>query len=302
MTAFIKEKYSSFYSFVDKQLRSNSTLTWSHPKDPLPRAAVINFIERMLGMTKFSRLYDKIIWEITENGRQPWDAALHTAEITLIYDKKQLEKIPTDKPIIFVANHPFGVTDGAVLSHLGQKVRGEVRIFINDAFALCEDPYFGGDILPIAVENSPDGIKQNLESRNLALDHLKAGGALVVFPSAAIATAPNVFDRAIEKPWKITTAKIIKRSKATVIPIYFHGQNSWIFQLANKLGRAIRYATIVYEALRSDGTDIHLEIGDPIPYEELASVKSNTAITAHIRQKVLSLGGIIETSPPETTA
>jgi len=299
MTAFFRETYSSFYSFMNKQLRPTSTLTWARPHDPLPRAAVINFIEHLLGMTRFSRIYDKIVHEITVNKRPSWESALQAAQVTPLYDENQLAKIPTDKPIVFVANHPYGVPDGAILSYLGQKVRGEVRIFINDAFALCHDPHFGGDILPIAVEDSPDGIKQNLESRNEALAHLKTGGAVVIFPSATISTAPYVFDHAPEKPWKITIAKIIKRSRATVIPVYCPGQNSWVFHLAAKLGRAIRYATILYEALGSNGATIRLEIGDPIPYEEIAPIKNNKNITAHIRKKVLALGGIIENKPLE---
>ena len=58
-------------------------------------------------------------------------------DITPIFDAAQLTKIPKDGPLVFVANHPYGVVDGLILCDLAMQVRGDFRILIHAM--LCQD-------------------------------------------------------------------------------------------------------------------------------------------------------------------
>jgi len=62
--------------------------------------------------------------------------------------------------------------------------------------------------------------------RAAAMDHLKKGGLIALFPSGVVARSDTLFGPAIEREWNIFSAKMIRRSGATVAPVYFPGSNS----------------------------------------------------------------------------
>ena len=84
---------------------------------------------------------------------------------------------------------------------------------------------------------------------------------------------------------------MVQQSKATVIPIYFHGQNSFRFHLANKIGQAVRYGLVISESKRRMGETVRVEIGDPIHYEEVAHIRSRQELMRKFRLTVYALGG-----------
>ena len=58
-----------------------------------------------------------------------------------------------------------------------------------------------------------------------------------MFPAGGISTAPDRLgrERATDAPWQPFTAQLVQRSRATVVPVCFEGQNSRLFQIVSHL-------------------------------------------------------------------
>ena len=149
------------------------------------------------------------------------------------YDSEALAAIPQTGPVVVVANHPYGVLDGIVISWLVSKVRSDFVVLTNAV--LMRAPEVQDFILPIDFSETEEAQQTNLASRAAARAQLEKGGVVVVFPAGAVSTAPDKLGRkpAVDGRWQPFVSQLIQRSKATVVPIWFGGQNSRLFQIAS---------------------------------------------------------------------
>jgi putative hemolysin len=150
------------------------------------------------------------------------------------------------------------------------------------------EPY----LLPIDFAGTPAALATNLRSRADALSWLRAGGALVVLPGGAVATSPRMFARrAVDPEWKLFTAKAIARTGATVVPIFFEGQNSPLFQLASHVSLTLRLSLLFNEVRNKIGSVVAVRIGAPVPYAELGHLGDRRALADNPRRMTYALGG-----------
>lgn len=267
-------------------MQRSPKLTYVSPTDRLLKKAVINSIEHLTGRRKLEKVYAKVLDDVN-NQTTFWQAAINALQIKLDYDPARLAAIPQQGPIIFIANHPFGVLDGLAICHLAAQTRRDFRILINSA--LVREERLVNYMLPIDFNETEEAIHTNIESKRKAMETLRQGGAIVIFPAGGIATAKKPFGKAIDLEWKLFTAKLIHMTKATVIPIYFHGQNSHLFQLVSQFSLTLRLALIIREVNKKVAETLHINIGEPIPYAQLAEIKGRQALMNHLRQVTYSL-------------
>ncbi len=135
-------------------------------------------------------------------------------------------------PLVMVANHPFGIGDGIAILALAEQLKRPYRVLINADFLRIPEmrPY----ALPIDFSVSREAIQTNLKTRADARRLLKEGTTLVVFPAGGVATADKLLGKAEELPWKTFTARLIQDAEASVLPVYFEGQNSTLFHLVSR--------------------------------------------------------------------
>ena len=217
-----------------------------------------------------------------------WSAAVRKLELNLIYDRAKWDEMPPDGPLVIVANHPFGVLDGIVISYLTSRIRPRFKILTNSV--LFRAPEVRPFLLPIDFAESREALTTNLQSRRLALQELSEGGAVVVFPGGTVSTAPSTFARAVDPDWKPFTSKLIVSARATVVPVYFEGQNSKLFQFASNVSQTFRESLLFKEVANKIGSDIRMTIGDPIPFDEVAHLRDRRALIDHLRDLTYSLG------------
>jgi putative hemolysin len=116
-------------------------------------------------------------------------------------------------------------------------------------------------------------------------------GVLVLFPSGTIATKQNLKKntKADDGEWKQWVSKLVLKTKSPVLPIFFDGQNSQLYHIANKIGQTFRYSLCMYELKRKIGDDIHMYFGSLIPYENLVKIGDIKKITQYLRSTTYSL-------------
>lgn len=262
-------------------------LTYASPADPLPKQVLIRAIERLTGCRRLERIYDTVL-ETEPDHRQLWQAALRHLHVHVDYDANQLAKVTTSGPLILVANHPYGVLDGLIICHFAALLRPDFKILINKA--LCQEPRVARYMLPIDFSETTEATMTNIDSKQRALATLNAGNAIVIFPAGGIATTVHgPFGRAVDLEWKLFVTKLIQMTEATVLPIYFHGQNSRLFQLASHMSLTLRLALIIHEVNRKVGETIRVSIGDPIPHQTLAGIRKRKELLSYLRSSIYAL-------------
>ena len=262
--------------------------SYAAPTDPAVKRKLIRLVERATGQPTLKRLY-------IDNQRHPrpsesfWAAAVRSLALEVLYDEAALARLPRSGPTVFVANHPYGVLDGLVISWLVQKVRPDFLVLTNAI--LMRAPEVRDFVLPIDFSDTPEARAINLKSRAAARDQLDRGGAVVVFPAGGVSTAPDRLGRrpAIDARWQPFVSQLIQRSRATVAPIWFGGQNSRLFQIASHVSLTLRLSLIFHEVKTRIGTALPVAIGAPIPFEELAPIKDRQAMADLLMARTYAL-------------
>jgi putative hemolysin len=266
------------------------TFTYAAPTDSAARRLVIRAVERSTGQPHLKRLYLQFQQQ-REAGAEAdnfFAAGIRKLELDLDYDEAKLMAAPRTGPLVIVANHPFGVLDGIIICHLVMKLRRDFRILTNSA--LYRVPEIQEWLLPVDFTETEEALETNIRTRAEARRFLAGGGALVIFPSGGVATTPSALARrAVESEWKPLTARLILQGKAPVLPVFFHGQNSRLFQIASQFSMTLRLALIFREVHRRIGTRLPIAIGDLIPFERLAALPDKKAVMQFLRNAVEAL-------------
>ena len=217
-----------------------------------------------------------------------WKDALDVMGIELQTPQAQLDRIPKTGPVIVVANHPHGLVDGMVLAETIGRVRTDYKILTRSLLTGVNaiDQF----MIPVPFPHEEDALQQNLEMRRKAMEHLKNAGVIVLFPSGVVATAETWFGPAIEQEWNPFTAKMIQRSGATVVPIFFPGRNSRAYQIANQISPTLRQGLLIYEVRHAHYKPQAPVVGEPFDPEEIKQWSSNPrGFVAWLREQTLAL-------------
>lgn len=217
-----------------------------------------------------------------------WGASLKRLNVTLDYDSACLEMIPKAGPVVIVANHPFGVLDGLSICHLAAQIRSNFQILTNRV--LCTDPALEPYLLPIDFDETPAAIRTNIDTKNRALETLRGNGAVVVFPGGGISTARTWWGEVTDLEWKRFAARLVQQSNATVVPIFFHGQNSRLFQIVSQFSLTLRLSLLLHELKRRCGTSLKISIGEPLDKKAISHIKNRQALLDVLRKRVYSQG------------
>lgn len=264
-------------------------LTYASQCDgPLARG-FIRAVEILTGQIRLKRLYELYISEM-RGSMDFWGAAMRLLNLSLEYDAAKLAAIPREGPLIIVANHPFGLVDGLLIGSLTNRVRNDFKVLTN-ARLYPPDAEVQRYILPIDFDPTEEALKTNLATRATARRHIKEGGCLIIFPAGGVATTPTPFARrAIDLDWKPFTARLIHEAKASVVPIYFHGQNSRLFQIASHISMTARLALLLHEVANKIGRCFHATIGDVIRYDTMRDITDSKTLCNFLRNCTYGLG------------
>ena len=276
-------------SLMDKYLFSYATAS-----DPPIKRGLIRLVEKATGQPKLKRMYVHN-QRFPRSGEDFWQAAVRSLELDVRYDPRALAAVPKTGPVVFVANHPYGVLDGIVISWLVSKVRPDFVVLTH--IVLTRAPEAADFILPIdfsgaeGAERTNSGLprrgarssrKAGLWSCSLPAPFRRRRTSLVRSPQSMGAGSPS-------------SSQLIQRSKATVVPIWFGGQNSRLFQMASHVSLTLRLSLIFHEVKARIGARLPVAIGTPISFASFAEIKDRQALADDLRERVYALA---ELAPP----
>jgi putative hemolysin len=255
--------------------------------------ALIRSIENLTGRPRLIRMADGYHREV-EQGRDFWEVMANRYRLQLSVTEFDIARIPREGPVVVVANHPFGIADGLAMGRILSMARGEFRIMAHKVFHKARD--LEKIILPINFQETREAQAENLATRRAAIAHLDAGGCIGIFPGGTVSTSLKPFGRAMDPAWRTFTAKMIQRSRARVVPVFFDGQNSRLFQLASHVNQTLRCALLINEFDREVGRKLRIRIGNPLPQDEIDRFRGDAkALMDHLRLTTYRLGQRCET-------
>lgn len=249
--------------------------------------ALIRVLENATGRLALIRQAKGYEADVAE-GKSFWQVIPARYGLSLDVRHGSLADIPANGPLVMIANHPYGILDGLMMGHMLDALRGDFRILANSVFRKAED--LNRVLLPISFDENREAVQLNLQTRARALDYLGQGGAIGVFPGGTVSTAAKPFSRPMDPSWRNFTAKMIAKSNATVVPVYFHGHNSRLFQIASHLHYTLRLGLLLKEFRARVGEPVGISIGKPIAAAELQGMRSDpNALMDYLRRATYDL-------------
>lgn len=252
------------------------------------KANAIRAMEWMTGKISLLRIVRRFERMGPAEGQAFWKQALYLMGIELQTPQEQIAQIPKTGPVVVVANHPHGLVDGMILAELIGRVRTDYKILTRSLLTgVREIEEF---MIPVPFPHEENSRELSLEMRAVAMEHLENDGVIALFPSGVVASSDTYLGVAREQGWNPFTARLIQRSGATVVPIYFPGQNSRIYQIANKLSATLRQGLLIHEVIHACWRPQKPVVGAPIdPNQVKAFDGGPREFVAWLRDKTLSL-------------
>ena len=230
-------------------MKSNIKITYAEPWLPFHQRVLIHFVELLSARLALEKRYKKFT-SLSHNkkGTDLWKHALNSMGIKA----PKLKPIPIrdeTRGLIIAANHPFGVADGVFLSWFASTIDIDFKVIANGV--LQQEPLLANNILPIQFSNRNNAMRENVYTRKVAIETLKKGGVVAIFPAGAVAWSRKKGMPVIEEDWKPMLGRLINYSNCDVIITKFEGQNSKIFQIASRINQAFRQSLYLYEIKKS---------------------------------------------------
>lgn len=248
-------------------------ITYAHSATTKSGRAMIRLLENTTGRMRLIRRADGYEDEVAA-GRDFWTVMVERYGLSLDVTGGTLDNIPRTGPLILIANHPYGILDGLMMGHILSRARGDFRILAHQVFRKSDD--LNRIILPISFDETREAVRANVETRQTALRYLGDDGAIGIFPGGTVSTAARPFSKPMDPGWRGFTARMVGKSRATVVPVFFEGANSRLFQVASHLHITLRLGLLIKEFKKRVDAPVRVVVGRPIGRDVLDPLARDT--------------------------
>ncbi|MGD8591505.1 MAG: lysophospholipid acyltransferase family protein [Gammaproteobacteria bacterium] len=247
--------------------------------------AIESGLEKITGLHRLDQMYLQL---------PPADDDIHFLKMTLELFKldwhildNELANIPANGPAIVVANHPFGALEGILMAYILRRYRSDIKIMAN--YFLQRIPEISDIFIGVDPFGGKSSTSNNLKPMRQATQWLKQGGLLLIFPAGEVSHRKWFQPEITDPQWSNTVARLLKITQATVTPIYFHGQNSTLFQWLGLIHPRLRTLMLFRELLNKQKSAVTIRIGKTISHSKLKSFDSESELLHFLRIRTYML-------------
>jgi putative hemolysin len=242
------------------------------------------FAGKLIPMAEVRELYERV--RSAPDGFR-LEILLEEMEVDLQVQPADLERIPTKGPVVAVANHPFGVLDGAALGVILSRVRPDVRVMTN---SLLEGiPELREHCFYVDPFHTPAAVEKNRRALKHSVEWLRNGGALAIFPAGEVSQFQVGQGHVADPIWSTVAARLIRKTGASAVPVYFCGHNSMTFQLLGLIHPRLRTLVLMQEFLQQRGKKLEVRVGTAIPSDLIATIEDDREATEYLRLRTYLL-------------
>ncbi|MDB5036084.1 MAG: hypothetical protein JWQ98_3325 [Chlorobi bacterium] len=245
---------------------------------------------RLLGLRRFQSIVDAA-WGRAADGCY-MSEVLREMEITWDIMRRGSVPIPEHGPLIAVANHPTGMLEGLILAEMLRSVRQDARVMALHLLSIL--PGLRDELILVDPYGRSDSPRFNIGPMREALRWLRDGNTLGMFPAGAVSKPIRRERRVADTPWSPTLARLVRRSGATVLPVYFSINNRFPFHLVGMINRGLQAPLIVRELLNKQGMKITVMVGDPISPHRMTEFAGDAEMAEFLRRETYALAATTE--------
>ncbi len=253
-----------------------------------PGDARISLLTEVSGLKRLERFYNDIK-HLDDLAFA--DGVFENLDLTIELAEEDLAHIPRTGGLVFVANHPYGAIDGLALVKTLGRVRPDLKVMANFLLTKLEplkDRFIGvNPFEALTARSSFQGMRQ-------AMEHVKGGGALAVFPSGEVSSWRNELKAIADPRWKTPVVKLAQHMEVPVVPIWFDGTNSMVFHMLGMINPNLRTLALPNEMMRMRGRSVRMRIGKPISVKDIAAFGSTEQLARFLRARTYALGSGLE--------
>jgi putative hemolysin len=243
-------------------------------------------VERALRFPAMNAIYEEIqSW--TCDDRHFSDKALAALGIEIDLLQEQIDRVPKEGPVVVVANHPFGGIEGLILCSMLRKVRPDVKLLANNLLSMIPD--LRDSFFFVDAFEGKNATGRNIGPTRAAMKWVREGHLLGAFPAGEVAHLKLRKRAVVDPQWNPTTAKIIQKTGATVVPIFFDGYNSRLFQVAGLIHPRLRTVMLPTEMLRKRNAPVTVRVGSPISPQRLSRFDDPNNLNDYLRVRTYLL-------------
>ena len=263
--------------------------SYSRPEQPFAHRAAIRLIERLSGQTRLERLYRQ--WsQDTRPGENIFAAAVRMMDIAIGTDEAAWSKVPRQGPVLFVANHPFGVIDGLLIGHLATRIRPDTKIMTHSL--LCQPPEARDFMLPVDFGGTPEAQQTSLLTRRRTLDWLTSGHAVAVFPAGSVSTAQSpLTGPALDPQWHPFVGKLARLPGVTIVPVFFTAKTRGCSTSPATFTMSCGLRCCSAKPRGASAREVKVSVGAPVTSAELCAEAGRENMLRELRRRTLSPGG-----------
>ncbi len=213
-------------------------------------------------------------------------AALKAVGLDLRLSAMDLERVPATGTVMVCANHPTGALEGIVLLSVLRSVRQDVKVLADSQ--ICEQlPELRDALLSVtdSANRQPDP-----RCARTALDWLRRGGCLVVFPAGTVGGPRGPFGRVQEAHWLASVAALQRLSGATVLPAWFGAPSPAVLRWLSLIGSRQRSRLLRSLIVGPRNTKVQLRFGHVVPPSQLDRFADDDERARYLRLRCEILG------------
>ncbi len=192
-----------------------------------------------------------------------------------------IQRIPSEKALLVLANHPTGIPDGLLILESILQKRKDVKL-ITDIDTYTQEP-----LIPYTIGIQND---QNLAAKEFnkaalksALDYLNEGHCIVLFSNSEVLMNKRLYRSDKISFWDETARAIIEAYSGYIIPWGIRGRNSALFYQLSKINPKIKAHLLPRESLKRRLRPIESVIGKPFKATE-----SNSFLDLELKIRLMS--------------
>lgn len=253
-------------------------------RNPLTRSLyrlVEQPFEKFLQVDRLNRYYAEYLEAPQEEEHNFWETALEILKIDYVVADEDLARVPQAGPLLVVANHPYGGIDGIIMGAMLSRLRDDFRVLGN--YLLNNIPEIRPWVIAVDPFGGKNATRSNIGPMKQCLQYLRQGGALATFPSGTVSHLFLRKGRVTDPRWSDNTGALVRRTQATVLPVYFEGRNSTFFQIAGLFHPRLRTALLPKELLRLQRSQIRVRVGKPLSWARLSHFDNDRDLTEYLR-------------------
>ncbi|MDO9542519.1 MAG: GNAT family N-acyltransferase [Kiritimatiellia bacterium] len=239
-------------------------------------------IEKTLSIKALNDAYERLAFFSTLSNRDNvFQNCLDCVQAHYAISEQDIRKIPKQGPLVVVANHPFGGLEGVVLGDIIFRARPDVKVLGN--YLLQHLAELREWIIPVDPFGNRASSIANSKAIKEAIRWVADGGALVTFPAGEVAHFAWGQAKITDPKWSPHVGAIIKHAQSEVLPVFFPGANSLLFQIAGLFHSRLRTALLPHELIHKSSQAMNVYIGKVIPWKRLQHFNDNEAIIEYLR-------------------